>query len=116
MRRRSRSRSGSAPRKAEALERLSRSTDRPKSWLLEQALEQYLLDQACEIEAIEAGVKAAESGDVVSYERVREWLMSWRKPSPAAPSGAASLSRRERDRVRGSHGSATPSRLVLKTL
>ncbi len=71
--------------KADALERLSRSTDRPKSWLLEQALEQYLLDQAWQIEAIEAGVKAAEAGDIVSHERVREWLMSWGKEDEREP-------------------------------
>lgn len=71
--------------KADALERLSQSIDRPKSWLLERALEQYLLDQAWQIEAIEAGVKAADAGDVVHHECVREWLISWGKEDESEP-------------------------------
>ena len=63
--------------KAAALEKLARSTERPKAWLLEQALDEYLLDQAWQIEAIEEGIADAEAGRMIPHERVVEWLESW---------------------------------------
>jgi predicted transcriptional regulator len=74
-----------APDKVDALEKLSRATDRPKSWLLERALDDYLLDQAWQIGAIEEGMKAAEGGDVISHAEVREWLMTWGKQEEREP-------------------------------
>ena len=65
------------PKKAAALEKLSQSTERPKAWLLEQALDEYLLEQAWQIEAIEKGIAHAEAGRMIPHERVREWLLSW---------------------------------------
>ena len=65
------------PEKAAALDKLSKSTERPKAWLLEQALDEYLLDQAWQIEAIEEGIADAEAGRMIPHERVVEWLESW---------------------------------------
>ena len=50
-----------------------------------------LLDQAWQIEPIEAGLQAAEAEDLVCHERVREWLTSLGKDDerePPALSGA----------------------------
>jgi hypothetical protein len=41
--------------------------------------------RAWRIEAIEAGVRAAEAGDVFSHERVREWLMLCGKEDEREP-------------------------------
>ncbi len=65
------------PEKAKLLEELSRSTDRPRSWLLEQALDSYLDSQAWQIAQIEEGVADADAGRVIPHERVREWLLTW---------------------------------------
>ena len=65
------------PKKAAALEKLAQSTERPKAWLLEQALDEYLLEQAWQIEAIEKGIADVEAGRTIPHERVREWLLSW---------------------------------------
>ncbi len=65
------------PEKAKRLERLSASTDRPRSWLLEQALDLYLETQAWQIAHIEAGLADADAGRTISHERVRDWLLTW---------------------------------------
>ena len=71
--------------KAAALEKLAESADRDRSWLLEQALDAYLLNQAWQIEAIEEGIAAADAGEKVSHARVREWLLSWGKEDELEP-------------------------------
>ena len=54
--------------KAAELDKLAEATERPKSWLLEKALDSYLEEQAWQIEHIKAGIKAADEGRVVSNE------------------------------------------------
>lgn len=65
------------PEKAGLLEELSISTDRPRSWLLEQALDSYLESQAWQIAHIEEGLADADAGRMVPHERIREWLVTW---------------------------------------
>ena len=71
--------------KAAALEQLATSTERDKSWLLEQALDQYLLSQAWQIEAIEEGIADAEAGRMIPHDKMREWLLSWGKDGEIEP-------------------------------
>ncbi len=66
-----------SPEIAEKIERLAAATDRPKSWLLEQAVENYLEAQAWQVERIEKGIAALESGEYLAQEDVAEWLSSW---------------------------------------
>jgi len=63
--------------KAAELDKLAEATERPKSWLLEKALDSYLEEQAWQIEHIKAGIKAADEGRLISHEKVSEWLRSW---------------------------------------
>lgn len=65
------------PEKAGLLEELSISTDRPRSWLLEQALDSYLESQAWQIAHIKEGLADADAGRMVPHERIREWLVTW---------------------------------------
>ena len=71
--------------KAAALENLAESTDRDKSWLLEQALDEYLINQAWQIEALEEGIADADAGRMVPHEKMREWLLSWGKEDELEP-------------------------------
>jgi len=73
------------PEKAALLDALAASTQRPRAWLLEQALDGYLERQAWQIAHIEAGVADAEAGRVVSHDRVREWLMRWGSDDEGEP-------------------------------
>ncbi len=66
-----------AREKAEILKRLARSTERDKSWHLEKALDEYLVNQAWQIAAIEEGLADAEAGRMVPHDEVRAWLLSW---------------------------------------
>ena len=66
-----------SPEKAEKLAQLAATTDRPQSWLLEQALNEFLALQASQIVQIETGLADADTGRTVPHEQVREWLKSW---------------------------------------
>ncbi len=59
------------------LERLATATDRTPSFLASDAIESYLELQEWQVEAIRAGVKEADSGQVVSHESVEAWIRSW---------------------------------------
>jgi predicted transcriptional regulator len=63
------------------LARLSKATDRTRSRLAAEAIEKYLDDQAWQVDAIEEGVRAADSGDVVPQSAVESWVKSWGTPS-----------------------------------
>ena len=71
--------------KAAAIDKLAKSTDRSKQWLLEQAVDAYLLSQSWQIEMVEEGLAAADAGDKVPHERVRAWLKSWGKEDELEP-------------------------------
>jgi RHH-type transcriptional regulator, rel operon repressor / antitoxin RelB len=58
------------PAKAKRLAELAQSTDRPKSWHLEQALENYLEMHQWQIEHIRASIKQADAGMLGDHEEV----------------------------------------------
>ena len=51
--------------------------DRPKSWVIEQAVKDYVATQQWQIAAIEEGIAAANAGDLVEHEDVVAWVHSW---------------------------------------
>jgi predicted transcriptional regulator len=53
-----------------ALDRLAKTTDRPRDWLVAQAIEDYVALNAWAVSKIEAGLAAAEAGDFASPEEV----------------------------------------------
>ncbi|MEJ0047431.1 MAG: CopG family ribbon-helix-helix protein [Rhodospirillales bacterium] len=60
---------------------IAASLDRPKSWVIEQAVKDYVAVQAWHLAAIDEGVKAADAGRVVAHEQVVAWVRSWDAPS-----------------------------------
>ncbi len=62
---------------ARKLDKLTKATKRPRSWLLQQALDSYLEDQSWQIEHIEQGLDELRAGAGVPHERVAGWLASW---------------------------------------
>lgn len=56
----------------EKLEKLSQATGRDKTFLANEALNQYCDTQSWQIEAIQEGIKAAENGEFVSHEEVKK--------------------------------------------
>ena len=57
------------------------SLDRPKSWVIEQAVSDFVALQAWQLAAIDEGLKAADEGRVVPHEDVAAWVKSWGGPN-----------------------------------
>ncbi|MDP6429620.1 MAG: CopG family ribbon-helix-helix protein [Rhodospirillales bacterium] len=66
-----------SPEKAEELDHLAEALDRKRSWVLEQALDAYLKEQAWQIADIKAGLAELDRGETVSHEKMKAWLESW---------------------------------------
>ncbi|MEP1079162.1 CopG family ribbon-helix-helix protein [Leptolyngbya sp. PL-A3] len=77
-----------APKLKAKLDALAESTNRSKSWLAAQAIEQYIEQQLWQIQRIEEALALAESDNAhwVEGDSVEEWLHSWgtkdEKPVP----------------------------------
>jgi predicted transcriptional regulator len=56
------------------------SLDRSKSWVIEQAVKDYVALQAWQLAAIDEGIQAADAGQVVPHEDVVAWVKSWDGP------------------------------------
>ena len=59
------------------LDALAQRSKRSKSFLAAEAIAAYVDAEAWQLEEIEAGVRDADSGRVVSHERVAKWMDSW---------------------------------------
>ncbi len=64
---------------------LARALDRPKSWVIEQAVKDYVALQAWQLAAIDEGLRAADAGEVVAHEDVAAWVRSWGQPGELPP-------------------------------
>ena len=58
------------PDKREKLDSLAASMDRPRSYLIAQAIDQFLDYHAWKLEQVEAGRDAADRGELVSHEEL----------------------------------------------
>ena len=65
-----------APTIAKRLNRLAKATHRSKSYLVAEAIDEYLAVQEWQVKAILEGVKAADRGDGVDFEEVKK---TWEK-------------------------------------
>jgi len=59
---------------------IAAALDRPKSWVIEQAVADYVSLQAWQLTAIDAGIAAADQGRVVPHAEVSSWVQSWGGP------------------------------------
>ena len=51
--------------------------DRPKSWVIEQAVKEFVELQAWQLAAIDEGIADADAGRLVRHEEVVAWVESW---------------------------------------
>jgi predicted transcriptional regulator len=54
--------------------------DRPKSWVIEQAVQDFVSIQEWQLTAIDEGIRAADAGRVIPHEKVVAWVRSWGEP------------------------------------
>lgn len=59
---------------------IATALDRPKSWVIEQAVKDFVEVQAWQLAAIDEGIRAADAGRVVPHEDVAAWVRSWDQP------------------------------------
>lgn len=59
---------------------IAAALDRPKSWLIEQAIRDFVGVQEWQLAAIDAGIRAAEGGRIAAHEDVVAWVESWGRP------------------------------------
>jgi RHH-type rel operon transcriptional repressor/antitoxin RelB len=64
------------PETKDKLEALARATNRTKSALANEALEQYVSHQEWLIQEIEKGIAAADRGELVEDEEIEAWFRS----------------------------------------
>jgi predicted transcriptional regulator len=56
---------------------IATTLNRPKSWVIERALRDYLAVQQLQLAAIDEGIAAADAGRVIGHEDVAKWVRSW---------------------------------------
>jgi predicted transcriptional regulator len=59
---------------------IAAALDRPKSWVIEQAVRDFVALQQWQLAAIDEGISAADAGRVVAHEDVVAWVRSWGQP------------------------------------
>lgn len=64
---------------------IAAALDRPKSWVIEQALKDYVTVQQWQLAAIDEGIRAADAGALVSHDAVEDWVGSWGQTDELPP-------------------------------
>jgi predicted transcriptional regulator len=59
---------------------IAAALDRPKSWVIEQAIRDFVAVQTWHLEAIDEGIRDADAGRVAAHDDVATWVRSWGKP------------------------------------
>jgi predicted transcriptional regulator len=68
------------PELGDKLSTVAGRLDRPESWVVEQALKEFIEIQLWQFAAIEEGLRDADAGRVVPHEDVVAWVESWGRP------------------------------------
>jgi RHH-type transcriptional regulator, rel operon repressor / antitoxin RelB len=61
----------------EQLEAMAKALDRPRSWVVQRALEKYVKEQRWQIEEIQKSLNEADAGDFASDEEVARVFSKW---------------------------------------
>ena len=67
------------PELGDKLSSVAARLDRPKSWVVEHALKEFIELQLWQLAAIEDGLRDADAGRLVSHQDVVAWVESWGK-------------------------------------
>jgi len=59
---------------------IAAALDRPRSWVIEQAVRDFVAVQQWQLAAIDEGLQAADAGRIVAHEDVVAWVQSWGQP------------------------------------
>ena len=59
---------------------IAAALDRPKSWVIEQAVVDFVAMQEWQLAAIDEAIREADAGKSIAHEDVVAWVSSWGKP------------------------------------
>ncbi|MGC2204060.1 MAG: CopG family ribbon-helix-helix protein [Stellaceae bacterium] len=65
--------------------KIAEALNRSKSWVVEQAVKDFVAVQAWHLAAIDEGIRDADAGRIVSHDDVAAWVRSWDKPDELPP-------------------------------
>jgi predicted transcriptional regulator len=60
---------------------IAEALDRPKSWVIEQAVAEFVAIQEWQLAAIDEGIREADAGRLIPHEDVVAWVQSWDQPN-----------------------------------
>ena len=69
----------------EQVTEVAAALDRPRSWVIEQAVRDYIAMQQWQLAAIDEGIRAADAGKVAAHEDVVKWVRSWHSADELPP-------------------------------
>jgi predicted transcriptional regulator len=64
---------------------IAHALDRPRSWVIERAVKDFVAVQQWQLAAIDEGLADADAGHVVPHDSVAEWVRSWGGPNELPP-------------------------------
>jgi predicted transcriptional regulator len=67
--------------KVEALDEVAKSLDRDRTYVLNEAVRNYLEVQRWQIEHIQEGLRQAERGELIDNAEVKRIVKTWRRRS-----------------------------------
>ena len=65
--------------KVEALDEVAKALDRDRTYVLNEAVRNYLEAQQWQIEQIKEGVRQADAGRVIDHAEVKRIVKTWRR-------------------------------------
>jgi predicted transcriptional regulator len=65
------------PELDDRLSAVAETLDRPRSWVVQQAIKEFVDLQAWHLAAIDEGIKAADAGELIPHDKVVAWIESW---------------------------------------
>ena len=68
------------PELNEQVDALAAALDRPRSWVIEQAVTEFIATQTWHLAAIDEGLRDADAGCLIPHEDVAGWVRSWGQP------------------------------------
>ena len=73
------------PEKVAKVDKIAKSMDRDRSYLLNEAVENYLSEQQRFIAMVEEGLEASRKGELIDDEDVRLLVDSWEREKTIQP-------------------------------
>jgi predicted transcriptional regulator len=71
--------------------KIAEAMNRPKTWVIEQAIRDFVAVQQWHLAAIDEGIRDADAGRVVPHDDVAAWVRCWGKGIHREPLDAGGI-------------------------